>query len=134
MTPQVSFIVNGRPAGQGSKRHVGHGRMIEMSKYVAPFRKAVHDQSPHRVTVDGADESLFYGPVNIELHFTIAAPKKSVHSYPSRPDIDKMCRAVLDGITGRVIKDDGQVVNLLATKAYGRDEGVAITVVAFDEP
>ena len=33
--------VLGTPAPQGSKRHVGGGRMVESSKLVGPWREAV---------------------------------------------------------------------------------------------
>jgi hypothetical protein len=38
---QVCFTVYELPAPQGSKRHVGNGRMIESSTKVKPWRQAV---------------------------------------------------------------------------------------------
>src|ERR1700676_3259288 len=38
---RMKITVRGIPAPQGSKRHVGGGRMIEMSKAVGPWREAV---------------------------------------------------------------------------------------------
>lgn len=35
------FAVFGLPAPQGSKRHVGEGRMVESSKRVKPWRRQV---------------------------------------------------------------------------------------------
>jgi Holliday junction resolvase RusA-like endonuclease len=35
-----------------------------------------------------------------------------------RPDIDKLARAVLDGLTGTIIEDDSQIVSLIAAKRY----------------
>lgn len=37
---RLHFEIPGRPAAQGSKRHVGGGRMIEQSKYLKPWRTA----------------------------------------------------------------------------------------------
>jgi Holliday junction resolvase RusA-like endonuclease len=37
-----------------------------------------------------------------------------------RPDLDKLIRAILDGITGILIEDDSQVVNITATKQYAQ--------------
>lgn len=48
-----------------------------------------------------------------------------------RPDIDKLCRAVLDGLTGVVFKDDSQVVSLYALKERalpGESTGAKISV------
>lgn len=37
----VQFDVLGVPAAQGSKRHVGNGRMVESSKALHPWRDSV---------------------------------------------------------------------------------------------
>ena len=37
----IEFWVEGIPRPQGSKRHVGNGRMVEASKHTAGWRKAV---------------------------------------------------------------------------------------------
>jgi hypothetical protein len=42
--------------------------------------------------------------------------------------LDKLIRAVLDGLTGVAYEDDQQVVRLTAQKAYGETEGVYITM------
>lgn len=58
-------------------------------------------------------------------------PKKPSHEYPTRGDLDKLVRAVLDGLTrGGTIVDDRHVTELSATKFWAEpgDEGVAITV------
>ena len=41
MHEPVQFFVRGTPRAQGSKRHVGHGIMVEMSKDLAPWRQAI---------------------------------------------------------------------------------------------
>ena len=46
---------------------------------------------------------------------------------PRRPDLDKLCRACLDSLTGIVWRDDAQVVRLEASKGYGAP-GVVIWV------
>jgi Holliday junction resolvase RusA-like endonuclease len=45
------------------------------------------------------------------------------------PDLDKLIRAVLDGLTGVAYKDDGQVVRITAVKIYAQKIGVQIGVV-----
>lgn len=126
MNPTLSFMVAARPAGQGSKRALGPGRMVEQSKYVKPFRAAVRARALERATLDGWEPAT--GPVNIELHFTIAEPKKPKYGYPPRPDLDKMERAVCDALKGVAYVDDSQIVGSLTTKAYG-PEGVMVKVV-----
>ena len=49
----------------------------------------------------------------------------------TKPDLDKLCRSTLDGITGVLIKDDSQVVNLICNKVYankGELPGALITI------
>ncbi|WP_257898915.1 RusA family crossover junction endodeoxyribonuclease [Rhodococcus qingshengii] len=45
-----------------------------------------------------------------------STPKRTTPPAVKRPDIDKISRAILDAITGVLIADDSQVVDLHATK------------------
>jgi crossover junction endodeoxyribonuclease RusA len=118
----VIIIVRGTPAPQGSKRHVGGGRMIEMSKAVGPWREAVRAQTQqamnHLVPAEG--------PVTVFIEFYLARPKslpKKVTAPARRPDLDKLGRAVLDGLTdGGAWLDDGQVIRLMMTKFYAGED------------
>lgn len=86
-----------------------------------------------RSAVDAAERqgwTFTEGPVMVSIVFRMRPPKRPAYSVPAtRPDIDKLCRAVLDGIgdSGAVWKDDSQVVRLIAAKEYG-DPGVTISV------
>jgi crossover junction endodeoxyribonuclease RusA len=132
------IYVRGIPAPQGSKRHIGNGRMIEQSKAVGPWRDAVRSETAKVI------DAPLTGPVDVYLQFSVARPaghygtgknkdkiKPSAPTYPgARPDLDKLCRAVLDGLTeGGAWRDDGQVVFLQAQKFYGQP-GCLITVEA----
>jgi crossover junction endodeoxyribonuclease RusA len=91
----VIIVVRGIPAPQGSKRHVGGGRMIESSRAVGPWREAVRAETQRVMTITG--------------------PAK-------RPDLDKLCRSVLDGLTaGGAWEDDAQVVVLRAWKSFATE-------------
>jgi Holliday junction resolvase RusA-like endonuclease len=45
------------------------------------------------------------------------------------PDIDKLCRAVLDALTGRAYKDDAQVIALTAMKVWSYDGSTTIEIL-----
>jgi len=111
------FAVFGVPAPQGSKRHVGNGRMIEASKYLPAWRKAIETecQSLFEEPMDGALE--------VELWFYLPKPCSVSREYPTvMPDTDKLVRGVLDGLTkGAAIVDDKLVVDLHAYKRYAID-------------
>jgi crossover junction endodeoxyribonuclease RusA len=137
----ITIEVRGLPAPQGSKWHVGGGRMIESSKAVGPWREAVRAETQR--VLDGTHSAgLDGGPLAVELTFRLPRPrghygtgrnkgrlKASAPAFPAgRPDLDKLTRAVLDGLTaGGVWADDAQVVNLGAWKLYG-PPGVLIQI------
>jgi crossover junction endodeoxyribonuclease RusA len=127
----VEFFVPGKPAPQGSKRHVGRGIMVESSREVGPWRERVAlaaHQAMHRLPV-------ITGAVTLALTFVLlrpkSTPKRRTPAATKRPDVDKLARAVLDAITDVVIVDDAQVINLRATKRLaelGESPGVKIRV------
>lgn len=135
----MNFKVQGvEPAPQGSKRHVGNGRMVESSKKVKPWRFAVSQAALE------TGHEMFDGPVYVGITFLFARPKAHYNSKGlirpnapfhkvSKPDIDKLCRSTLDGITGILLKDDSQVACLMATKQYANEGeyiGAIITINA----
>jgi Holliday junction resolvase RusA-like endonuclease len=66
-------------------------------------------------------------PVKITISFFMPRPKTVKRAYPSvAPDLDKLVRAVLDGLTGVAYEDDGQVVQIHARKLYGAEVGAEI--------
>jgi Holliday junction resolvase RusA-like endonuclease len=76
-------------------------------------------------------QSLFEGPVRVRIVFNRSRPKsrrKKAMYAATRPDIDKLARAVLDAMTGIVFIDDAQVAGLIAEKRYADRASVEITV------
>ena len=126
-----AFMVDGTPAPQGSKRHVGNGRLIESSKKLKPWRDAVK-----AAAADEIGSALpIQEPVELKVTFYFLRPKTVKRSVPSvRPDLDKLVRALLDGLTdGRMFNDDALVVSLTASKQYAEFEGADITVRGLSE-
>jgi len=139
----INIAVNGiDPAPQGSKRHVGNGRMVEASKRVKPWRQAVAASAQQQMKDQGCDlltgaccVSVIFRFRRPRAHFTTngqlkaAAPK---HCVVKRNDIDKCCRSTLDALTdGGVFADDSLVVSLNAEKRYcigSEPPGALITV------
>jgi crossover junction endodeoxyribonuclease RusA len=142
----VHIAVSGiEPAPQGSKRHVGHGRMVEASKRVKPWRNAVALSAQQQMREQKCD--LITSACNVSVvfrfkrpksHFTTngqlkaAAPK---HCIVKRNDIDKCCRSTLDALSETVFADDCLVVSLNADKRYcigTEPPGALITVISLD--
>ena len=131
----IEFWVEGIPRPQGSKRHVGNGRMVEASKHTAGWRKAVSQAALAAFTGEPIS-----GPVGVAVHFLFPRPKSHYRTgrnaemlrqdapdYPitrSVSDVDKACRAILDSLAvssgGGVLQDDSQV-----QWVYGQKEWAA---------
>lgn len=127
----LAVFVPGRPAAQGSKRHVGHGRMIESSSAVGPWRERI------ALAAHAAGAQPIPGAVTVNLRFVMprpaSTPKSSTPPAIRRPDLDKLTRAVLDALTNVAFGDDSAVVELIASKRLaetGETPGVSITVAA----
>lgn len=138
---QLAIEVRGLPAPQGSKRPVrlGNGRagVVESSKAVGPWREAV------RAECQGQAAEPIPGPVNVTVSFLLPRPishfgtgrnagmvRPSAPAYPAGvPDLDKLVRSTLDGLTaGGAIDDDARIVRIIASKNYGTPAGVRIWI------
>lgn len=130
----VNFFVPGVPAPQGSKRAfvvAGKARLVESSKACRPWRDSV--RSAALEAIGGAAPWL--GPVALRIVFVLPRPAtvpKARRGWPAtKPDLDKLVRAVLDACTHALFADDSQVVEVTARKWYvGADLGGAVTVGA----
>ena len=127
----VKFDVEGVPAPQGSKRHVGNGRFIEASKFLPAWRAAIEEECRRRF------DSPLDGALDVELWFYLPKPSSVSRRFPSvMPDADKLARAVNDGLTkGGAIVDDSRIVNLSVYKRYSVDgwTGVHIQIMQVDD-
>jgi crossover junction endodeoxyribonuclease RusA len=136
---ELQFFVPGKPVAQGSKRHVGHGIMVEMLKDLAPWRQAIAEYAK----IEAKGEQLL-GPLWLRAIFWFPRPashfgtgrnqgnlKESAPEFrDSNPDIDKLLRALCDGLTASgVIRDDRYIVKVEAEKRYG-DPGVLVNLQA----
>lgn len=119
--PEFSFWVDGIPAPQGSKKHVGRGRLVEVSKKkLDPWRKAV---TTSLVTQKPKDMLPMDGPLFCTVEFWLPRPKthpKTKITLPvGPPDVDKLARGALDPLTQNgIIHDDSRIIDLLVTKRF----------------
>ena len=141
----IELRFRGEAAPQGSKVLSRWGGMREASKKVEPWRGVVQYQS----------EQQYKGPVitdavSVEITFLIARgkghwskrkgkedqllPSAPTH-HTSAPDVDKLTRGLLDPLTvrcgGCVLKDDSQVVEIVARKRYtkfGESAGAMVRI------
>jgi crossover junction endodeoxyribonuclease RusA len=119
----ASFFVKGKPVPQGSLKFI-RGRAIHVKgRELELWRGTI------AAIARGTNITKIQVGVDIELLFIFNKPKTVKRNEPYvRPDLDKLIRAVLDGLTGVAYEDDQQVVCITAQKAYGETEGVHIKI------
>lgn len=135
---KLHAAITGLPVPQGSKRVVGGILLDSNRERLRPWRDSVAYQVGQAVPHDWPYDWAY----RVRLSFTFVRPKSHLKrdgsltaSAPwyksSRPDLDKLVRAVLDSCTDAgVWHDDCQVVGLDAVKLYGTASGVVIDVQA----
>jgi Holliday junction resolvase RusA-like endonuclease len=108
--------VEGLPIAQGSKNAFNRGGrivLVESAKGLKSWREIIAHvaKMSNREVSDDA--------IKLSLLFLMPAPKKLMRRYPTtKPDLDKLTRAVLDALTGVWYLDDAQVVALDVQKGY----------------
>jgi Holliday junction resolvase RusA-like endonuclease len=129
---RVSFRVPGTPAPKGSRipgrRKDGSIFTRPASKGEKPWVEAVAlIARGHRLP--GAKP--LEPPYEVELVFVMPRPESPKYDWPTVGDVDKLERAVLDGLTlGGLIRDDRHVTDLHSSKRFGDPStiGVQITI------
>jgi crossover junction endodeoxyribonuclease RusA len=119
----VEVRVLGVPIPQGSMRSPAAGVVLHSSGKVRPWREAMGWALRSAMKAQPVP-----GAVSVSLQFTLPLPKKPRVFADRAPDLDKLVRAALDALTGVVIVDDGQVVEVYAHKHYADEVGVRIMV------
>lgn len=132
MTARLVVTVKGEPAPQGSKRVVS-GHAIESSAKVKPWRQAVVSAVDDALAGSQGDawEPNRDQPLHLVVTFTMGRPRSHYKADGqtltprapmapfTRPDIDKLLRSTLDGLTDAgALWDDSRVVVVTASKCY----------------
>jgi crossover junction endodeoxyribonuclease RusA len=128
-----SLFIPGRPAPQGSKRHVGNGVLVESSKALAPWRTLVAWSAAQHWR-----EAPLLGAVWVQLQFVmprpLSTPKKATPPAIKKPDADKLTRAIFDALSGVCWKDDSQIVDLHASKRLAELDELPGVQIDIGEP
>jgi len=131
MPPVIRAVVYGNPAPQGSKlprpiytqgRFTGRIALVEMSRRVGPWREAV--RRAIAAALPQPWEPLT-GPVEVRVALIMPKGRTVRRPWPSvAPDLDKLVRSTLDGLTmAGVWAADAQVVRLLCEEVYAGTPG-----------
>jgi Holliday junction resolvase RusA-like endonuclease len=128
----TSFVcwIPGKPTPQGSKKSFiisGKAILVDASGGNKAWRKLVTE------TIKAHEDYIHLpGPVNVSLTFYMEKAKSNKKPFMTQaPDVDKLARSVLDGITDSdIIEDDSRVIYLTAQKKWAEETtpGVLISI------
>ena len=133
---RFGFTVYGTPEPQGSMKifvpkGLKHPIITSDSKKLMPYRQQVTRTCLAAMEDSGCRLIERPSPVMLSIQFFFRKPKlasrKTVHK-TTKPDIDKLERAVLDALTGAAFEDDSQVVRVIKSKEFGIPERTTIWI------
>lgn len=117
-----------------------HAIVTSDNKRTMPWRTAVAAVAASK----GWGSELLNNAVLVQLVFVFQRPathyakngtlKVSAPAWPETLyDVDKLSRAVLDGLTGVVLRNDARVCGMPVMKVWGSPEGCIVRVLDLDE-
>jgi Holliday junction resolvase RusA-like endonuclease len=131
----ITITIAGVPAPQGSKVRTRWG-VREDNPATKPWRMAVAWEAT--AAMQGAHP--LSGPLELSALFYFPRPKSHYRTgkhadelkdtapdyCATKPDADKLLRAIGDALTGIVCRDDAQFVRVTARKLYGTPRAVVV--------
>jgi Holliday junction resolvase RusA-like endonuclease len=132
----ISFVVYGHAEPQGSTKAFipkGWKRAVITSdnRKLKPWRQELTRAALHAAPQLNGNPIARETPLCVRIDFYLARPKSLAKRFErptKKPDIDKLTRAVFDSLTGTIITDDSQIVELLVGKWFGLPERVEIFI------
>ncbi len=116
----IDMVIYGTPVGKGRPRF-GRGKSGNIVTFT-PKKTREYEQGVKALAqVAMMNRTLIEGPVKVTITAIFNHKVKSGW-HVSRPDLDNIVKAILDGLNGIVYADDTQVAELVASKKYDDSE------------
>ena len=122
------FKVFGDPVPQGRGRIIKRGPHYGIAD---PEKSRVYKEQLWIVGQKHRIDPLPTGPLFLELVFEIKRPKsakKGSKWRDKKPDLDNLCKGVMDAFKGVLWHDDGQIAYLTCGKVHSDSPGVTVKV------
>ena len=124
------FVVAGIAVPKGSRTP---GRRRDGTLYTRPAARGERDWQElvaYAARANRPAGRTMEPPYAVEMVFYMPRPARPTHPHPSRTDLDKLIRAVLDGLTrGLLIADDRHVVSLVGAKHFAAAPRVEVAAM-----
>jgi len=114
----IDLVIHGKPIGKARPRFSRRGNKVVT---FTPKETQIYEQNVKSLAqVAMLGKAMLEGPVKVTIT-AYFAHKKKTGWHISRPDIDNVVKAILDGLNGVVFADDAVVAQLVASKHYGEE-------------
>ena len=114
----IDLVIYGKPVGKARPRFSRRGGKVVT---FTPRETQIYEQNVKSLAqVAMLGKAMLEGPVKVTIT-AYFAHKKKTGWHISRPDIDNVVKAILDGLNGVVFADDAVVAQLVASKHYGEE-------------
>ena len=124
------FVIYGKPQGKARPRFSnGHTYTPKQTTdYERQIKNAFRAAGGEKIENDGVI-------IEIDVYYKKTAADKKKTSPTKKPDIDNICKIVLDGLNGVAYADDKQVISLTANKYFAVKgvERVEVRILSEDE-
>jgi Holliday junction resolvase RusA-like endonuclease len=119
----IFVSVEGRPAPKGS-RIAGKTKAGKAYTYPAStYEKGWVEEVKHETQLAMRHRQTPAPPYEIDLTFYLSASKRPAYPWPTQQDLDKLARAVIDGLVkGGALVDDRHVCALTVRKTWARED------------
>lgn len=132
----ITFNIPGEPVAKGRARsfvrngHVAHYTPEKTARYENLVRLAAQQAMAGRAPIEGPVHLVVHASLSIPVSWSLKKQRAAAVGEirpTKKPDLDNIVKAIKDGMNGVTWRDDAQVVQVVASKAYGQP-GVGVTV------
>ena len=115
----IDIVIHGKPVGKARPRF-GRRKDGGVMTYTPRETKNYEQSVAALAQCAMMGKPMMQGPLRVTISAYFQHKTKTGY-HISRPDLDNIVKAILDGLNGVVFEDDAAVASIVATKQYGEE-------------